>query len=101
MTFPELQQFFSQYSDIPPEEWTDFSTFVRTQFISRDESFISLGDTNGHIGFVVKGLFRVCYIDSDGGRFIRNFCAEGTLISAYTEALQEKPAEIEIQAIEH
>jgi CRP-like cAMP-binding protein len=93
--------FLSKLSQVPADEVLAFVTkHCALERYPRGELFTRLGDTSHRLGFVLEGLFRVYYTDSEGKQHVRNFCKEGVPIGSYATVLSGQPAHVDIEALE-
>ncbi len=68
--------------------------------LSRGEFFVRAGDVPQTLGFVLRGILRLYYVDSDGKEFTKSFCAENGFVAAYSALLMGQPSRMFIQALE-
>ena len=57
-----LRTAFEIYSVIPDSEWAAFVGILKTKSVSPGRNFVNLGDLDHNIGYVITGLFKVCYV---------------------------------------
>jgi CRP-like cAMP-binding protein len=62
--------------------------------------FLRAGEVPPSLGYVVRGLLRLHYIDPDGRDITKHFCEEGTLAVAYGAFIRQEPSPLFIEAIE-
>jgi CRP-like cAMP-binding protein len=86
--------------DLTESEATQAVGLFQTQSLSRSDFFIRAGDTPQTIGFVISGILRLYYVDSDGNEAIKSFCAENSFVAAYSALLLGQPSRLFIQALE-
>ncbi len=72
----------------------------QTHTLNRSEFFVRAGDVPQAIGFVLSGILRLYYVDSDGNESTKSFCAENSFVAAYSALLMRQPSRLFIQALE-
>ncbi len=91
MNFPE---------NIPAEEIGTVIQRRKTVRLNKNEFFLKAGEVPRHIGYVVTGLMRLYYINTDGGEITKHFCMENTLAISYSAFLLREESSFYIQALE-
>lgn len=61
---------------------------------SKDEYFAKQGFVSGKIGFVFQGIFGMCYVNENGGQFVKTFIPAGGLCVAAYGAQKESSVSI-------
>lgn len=87
-------------ADIPKEERRRLLKRKKVITLKKGEYFLMAGDVPQYIGFVISGLLRLFYIDSDGVEINKHFCVENTLAISYSAFLQREASKFYIQALE-
>lgn len=98
--FAQLKHFLSTFASLPEAEWAFFQSRLSVRTYAPGAFFQRAEDSVLHLGFVLSGLFRVFYCDSQGKEFIRAFSAESKPIGDYASALAGSSAKVAIEAIE-
>ncbi len=91
MNFPE---------NIPAEEIEAVIKRRKTVRLNKNEFFLKAGEVPRHIGYVVAGLMRLYYINTDGVEITKHFCMENTLAISYSAFLLREGSSFYIQALE-
>ncbi len=97
----QVQAFLAKRAPVPADELSEFvRAHMRLETYRPRQCFTREGDTDGRLGFVVSGLFRVYYVGPAGAQHVRNFCPEGTPIGAYGTVIAGQPLSVFIEALE-
>ena len=96
----ELVDTMNFAADIPKEERRRILKRKKVITLEKGEYFLMAGDVPQYIGFVISGLLRLFYIDSDGVEINKHFCVENTLAISYSAFLQREESKFYIQALE-
>ena len=96
----ELVDTMNFAADIPKEERRRLLKRKKVITLEKGEYFLMAGDVPQYIGFVISGLLRLFYIDSDGVEINKHFCVENTLAISYSAFLQREESKFYIQALE-
>lgn len=95
-----IKQVISHYIEISDEEWTSYSSAFRVQQFKKKELLLSQGDDCRDVYFVVDGLLRVFFVDSEGEEKTFHFSFENTFSTDYESFLKRIPSNYSIQALE-
>ena len=95
-----LRDYLERIVPIPDLEWRRLQASLSSLKLKRADYFVSAENTAKDIGFVLSGLLKKFYRTTDGKEFIKDFSPERRLVTAYSSLLQNKPARLNIQAIE-
>ena len=100
-SFAPLQSYLAGLAELDdPEIFGLLERHAEEASYPRGDFFTRVGDTHDRLGFVIEGLFRVYYTGTDGTHYIRNFCHEGRPIGSYATILSDRPAHVDIEALE-
>ena len=86
--------------NLTESEATQAVCLFQTHALNRGDFFVRAGDVPQTIGFVISGVLRLYYIDSEGNEFTKSFCAENSFLAAYSALLMRQPSRLFIQALE-
>jgi CRP-like cAMP-binding protein len=67
--------------------------------ISSSETFIEEGQIPKKFGFLIRGLVRYFYTDSQGREFTKMFFGANSFVSSYTAMINKTPSFFSIQAL--
>ena len=67
--------------NFPDSEIDLLANSSKSLIIKKNEIFISAGSIPRKFGFLVRGLIRYYYIDSNGKEYTKGFLAENSVIS--------------------
>lgn len=100
MSYHQFIRFFSQLTDVPPEEMDKALSIFQPRQLKKNGFFVRAGEIPDSVGFLISGILRLYYIDENGTEFIKSFCVENNVIAAYSALLLNEPARLFIQALE-
>jgi len=86
--------------EMPREEVEKFASVGELKLFNPNDFFISKGQLPRKIGFVLEGLFRYFYIDTEGREFTRDFWYENYFITAYSALSKGRTSPFFIEALE-
>lgn len=69
--------------------------------INKGKSFIREGEKPKNFAFVIKGLFRYYYLDSNGNEFTKGFIPENSFLISYSALIEKRASYFSIQALEN
>ncbi|MBB2181469.1 Crp/Fnr family transcriptional regulator [Lachnospiraceae bacterium MD1] len=95
-----IHDFFSKYSEAPPEEVDKAMKLFYPVAIKKGEYFVRNGEYARKIGLIQSGLFRYYYIDKKGVEYTKGFAAENHFVISYSSMLLNQPSGFSIQALE-
>ena len=100
-----LQQYLAQVrANCPTLTDADLHRFaqgLRVQTLAPKENFLNVGDIPHSVGYIMQGLFKAVYTDSDGNRVNVNFFREGNSVCDYQAFREQTPSRYDFAAIEH
>jgi CRP-like cAMP-binding protein len=100
MKYPTLHKHLEQNLRLKEDQWVELENLFSIKKFKKGETFIHPGDPVLEFGFVLKGLFKLSYINRQNEENIKSFRIENQLITAYAEYLQKIPSRTQIMAIE-
>ena len=86
--------------NIPDDQIKLILNIIRQKELLKGEYFIRAGDTPDEFGFVLKGLFRYYYTDTEGNEFTKSFITESDFLISYTAMVQNTESYYSIEALE-
>ena len=90
----ELIDYFSQFGYLNQQHTALISEKATTMKLRKDEYFAEAGKISTQVGFIVEGVFRICYYNNKGQDITRYFMDENHLLlnpyynEPYTEYVQ-------------
>jgi CRP-like cAMP-binding protein len=100
MNYPVLYNHLAQWLHLSEVQWIDLEKLFCFKKVQKGEVFLHPGENVLNFGFVLKGLFKLSYINNSNEENIKAFRHENQLISAYAEYIQNIPSRTQIMAIE-
>lgn len=102
MDYQKIFEFYRRITGIAltEDEWSQFMSLGVKREIKKKEFFCRSGDDFRYFAIVLKGLFRLYYLGSDGKEYIKNFRSEWEVIGPYAEILQNVKVRTYIEAVE-
>jgi CRP-like cAMP-binding protein len=100
MNYPVLYNHLAQWLHLSEVQWIDLEKLFSFKKVKKGEIFLHPGENVLNFGFVLKGLFKLSYINNSNEENIKAFRHENQLISAYAEYIQNIPSRTQIMAIE-
>ncbi|MEW6187479.1 MAG: Crp/Fnr family transcriptional regulator [Thermodesulfobacteriota bacterium] len=85
---------------IPEEQWLILFKRAKEKHLKANEIFLMAGDIPHYIGYVVSGLLRLYYLDTEGKEVTKHFATENTFAISYSAFLQREESRFSIQALE-
>jgi len=93
-----LRTAIQRFVPLTDDEWALLATHIRYRGVSRGENWISEGEKESDIGFVLEGNMRH-YYTRDGEEKTTYFYFENHLVSSYVSAVTDKPSLLTIEAL--
>jgi len=81
-------------------DWPRFSVQFKHIKLSENQHWIKAGDYCKDIGFILNGLIRVYYIDSNGNEVNQHFYQANEALAPISALISAQPCEYYIQALE-
>jgi len=100
MKYPLLFKHLEKNLRLSEPKWLEMENLFILKKINKGETFINPGDAVLNFGFVLKGLFKLSYINNQNEENIKAFRSECQLVTAYAEYIQKIPSRTQIMAIE-
>jgi CRP-like cAMP-binding protein len=95
-----LRNNIAKHLSLPEAELQQFYDLFEHKDFKRKSYFLSEGQICGYEGFVLKGLFRVFHLDSNGVEQILYFAPEDWWIADIDSFYNQKPSDLFIEALE-
>ncbi len=96
-----FRQHITKTADLTGQEWTAFSTILKSKSIAKKQLFLQAGQICYSSAFVVKGLFKLYAIDTQGNEKIIQFNIENTFLSDCESYINKNPSDYSIKALEN
>jgi len=96
----KLRNHIEAITPISDEEHSHIKTFFTSKKVRKNQYLISEGDEVKYEYLVVKGIFKVYYIDEDGKEHIVQFAQENWWMSDYIGFFKQKPATMFVECLE-
>jgi CRP-like cAMP-binding protein len=100
MMHPQLKSFFNRIVPFTDKELDAIADKFTTKTLKKGELLLSEGEIAYEFGFIVKGIFRIYYLN-DGKETTRYLGTENTLISSAQSFTTQKPSIEFVQALEN
>lgn len=100
MKFNGLFRAVCWLSPVPEDQWLKAEAAGRELRVKKKQHFLEPGQPADRFGFVVQGIFRAYRVSPTGEESIKAFRAEGELLGAYAEMLQNIPSLTYLEALE-
>jgi len=95
-----LRQAVYALGDPPEAEWNFFVQQFEPAAFKKGEFFLKIGDMASRFAFVARGLFKRCFYTYDGKVFVVSFDPEGRVLSDFSSLIQDRPSQVDIEAME-
>lgn len=96
----KIRQQFETIAPIADIEWEEFTSFLHTKKLKKDEFFIEAGQTSSDFAFITKGIVRYIINTFDGNEFNQSFKVENEFILNYYPIMAKIPSPLSIQCLE-
>lgn len=81
----EFIEYILQFGDLAQQQIEFISTRAKESTVHKNEYFIEAGKVLRQVGFILEGVFRVCYYTNKGEEITRYFVDENHLIFSLYE----------------
>lgn len=95
-----LRQNIAKHINLSTEEFESFSSLFQTKTIKKKQFLLQEGEVCKFEGLVIRGLFRVYHIDTDGFEQVLYFAIENWWITDIDSFTNESPSQLFIEALE-
>ncbi|SHJ73951.1 cAMP-binding domain of CRP or a regulatory subunit of cAMP-dependent protein kinases [Reichenbachiella agariperforans] len=96
-----LKQNILNHITLSPKEIDSFCNLFNQKEVQKKHFLLREGQLCKFEGFVIKGLFRVYHVDSNGFEQVLYFAKENWWITDIDSFTNEKPSQLYIQALEN
>lgn len=94
-----LKKYLDQFISFNEKEWTAFSSLFAEVSLPKGTFFAREGQCEKHIGFLLNGVVRAFYRNSEGHEYNKTFFTDLEFIGAYTSLITGNENQINIQAL--
>lgn len=96
----ELRKHFEELVSLTDEEFEPINSFFKHKKLKKHQYLIQENELVTHIYFVIKGLLKVSYIDSEGKEHIIQFAMENWWVSDFHSFYNGVPSVMTIDCLE-
>ncbi|MET0465912.1 MAG: Crp/Fnr family transcriptional regulator [Chitinophagaceae bacterium] len=96
----KLRTHIEQVTPLSDEEFEYIKTFFTVKKVRKNQYLIHDGDEIKHEYLVLKGIYKVFYVDNDGKEHILQFARENWWMSDYTAYFKQQAATMFIECLE-
>ena len=80
MNTTPLLDMLQQFGSLNAQQTALVSSLVKAKAYGAGDYFLRAGQVSQEVGFIVSGIFRVCYYDQEGNEITRYFLDEGNFV---------------------
>ena len=91
--------YLKQFSPLSEQEFEDIFIYFKELKLKKNEYFIKEGQICKNVGFIVKGILRVYYINDKGDDITSCFCPVNSLTTSYKSLITKTFSTLNIQAL--
>jgi len=95
-----FKNYLKSISPITDEEFEKTSIMFRTLNLQKGEFFVQADKTCRQIGFILKGMMRIFYVNEKDDEITSCFCSTGSFTTSYKSFILQEPSSQSIQALE-
>jgi CRP-like cAMP-binding protein len=95
-----LIKHFSKFIPIDEKDKEMFSSLFKHKFFEKKQYFLTEGDTEEYLGFLLKGTTRSYFIDDNGNEYNFCFSLEGEWIGDFESFFYKIPSWLNIEFLE-
>jgi CRP-like cAMP-binding protein len=99
MNYPALEDFLLQFSHFTPQQLALIASKATERPYAAGAYFSEAGRVAREIGFVLEGIFRVCYFNKDGVEITKYFMEEHRFMVDLSSYQYQLPATEYLQAV--
>ena len=99
MNYPALEDFLLQFNHFTPQQLALIASKATEKPYAAGAYFSEAGWVAREIGFVLEGIFRVCYFDKDGVEITKYFMEEHRFMADLSSYQYQLPATEYLQAV--
>ncbi|SEW42911.1 cAMP-binding domain of CRP or a regulatory subunit of cAMP-dependent protein kinases [Chitinophaga sp. YR573] len=97
----KLRKHIEAITPLNDEEFEYIKTFFSLKKVRKKQYLIHEGDEVKYEYLVIKGIYKVFYIDNDGKEHILQFAQENWWMSDYIGYFKQKPASMFVECLEN
>ena len=95
-----IKELLFQYIKINDDEWNHFSSMIRFKKFRKNEIILSEGSLTTNVYFVLNGVLRTYFTDTEGNEKTFHFSTENNFATDYEGFLKGTTSQYSIQALE-
>ncbi|TCD03136.1 Crp/Fnr family transcriptional regulator [Pedobacter psychroterrae] len=95
----EFIDYILQFQNLNQQQIDFISSKATKLKIAKDDYFCEAGKIPRQVGFLVKGIFRICYYNSKGEDITKYFIEESNIVADYFNFKKQLEASIYLQAV--
>ena len=99
MTSDSFINYLLQYGSLNPQQIELINKSLAIKSYKTGDYFLEAGKTSNEVGFILDGVFRVCYYDNEGNEITRYFLDEENFIVDINSFTSRIPSVEYIQAV--
>jgi CRP/FNR family transcriptional regulator len=96
----QLREHIQEITPVSDEEFEHIKTFFVSKKVKKHQYLVQEGDQVDFEYLILKGTFRMFYLDNDGKEHILQFAGQGWWMSDYQAYFNQKPARLHITCME-
>jgi CRP-like cAMP-binding protein len=81
MTIDHFFTYLLQFDTLNAQQISLIRSLVTTRTYNEGDMFLKAGKVSNEVGFILDGVFRVCYYDQEGNEITRYFLDEGNFVA--------------------
>lgn len=93
-----LKKAIFEVSPISNDCWNEIKSIAHLMLLDKGKHFSREGERSKRLGFILKGVCRIYYVDDDGNEWNKNFLQKDSFIASSTSL--QKSSIINIQALD-
>ncbi|MGB4772857.1 MAG: Crp/Fnr family transcriptional regulator [Chitinophagaceae bacterium] len=99
MTIDHFINYLLQFDTLNAQQIELIRSLVETKTYYEGDMFLKAGKVSNAVGFILDGVFRVCYYDQDGNEITRYFLDEGNFVADLNGYVTGIPSTEYVQAV--
>lgn len=99
MTIDHFIKYLLQFDSLNMEQISLIQSMVVIKTYDEGDMFLKAGKVSNEVGFILNGVFRVCYYDQDGNEITRYFLDEGHFLADLNSYVTGIPSTEYVQAV--
>jgi len=98
--FSKLKSISNSISPITEDDWLMVEPNLKIKKYKKNEFYLSAGETEEQISFIIKGSFRWYYMNKKGEEVNFHFFLENNFVVEFNSFISQKPSQMFIEAME-